>query len=86
MDALIPEVAQMGIAGLFFVMWWLERRDKTTSEKQVAKMTDVAGRACSLAEEAHEDRREMIQALQNNTEAMTVLTERIRALDTQQGG
>lgn len=66
MDSLIASLSQFGIAGLMFVMWWIERTEKFKQKKG--------------KEEAEFDRNSVLEALQNNTVAMTELKDEIRQL------
>ncbi len=81
MDEVIQHYAQYGIAGLFFIMWWIERRDKTKEKESREEMTRVADKSNEIAQEAHEDRRQMMEVVQQNTAAIVSLSEKIEAME-----
>lgn len=77
-EANLVDFLDYGIVGILFVMWWFERKDKTTEQKRADEAIAVAQRSNELAGEAHQDRRDMIAALERNTKAFTALQEEVK--------
>lgn len=56
-DQLLNLIGQYGIGGLFFVMWWFERRDRMTAESKVDRMATVVEANSSVIAEFREELR-----------------------------
>lgn len=68
--SIVPLLANLGLGGLFFFMWWMERKDKTTLQDLVKNVLDVV--------QSGKTREQILVDVTNaNTKAFTILTERI---------
>jgi len=65
---LLKAAIQLGVAGLFAVMWWYERADRLRSN-------GVAKRANDYAELLRQMSKQMFLVVERNSEAMTRLRE-----------
>ncbi len=72
MDDVLAQLPSFGVAGLLFVMWWFERKERTRS----ANALQAASRDASAKSEVSERLLDVIQA---NTEAVTALREELRS-------
>lgn len=92
MDAIWQHLPSLGIAGLLFVMWWLERQDRAVAAGALeaaggdtrrladdnAALRDVL-RANTVA--VTELRAELMQTRREAGEALRLILERLDALD-----
>ena len=65
--ALFKSAIELGVVGLMFVMWWLERKDRIGSEKREDVFKNLVIRAENREEE-------VINVIKENTKAITTLT------------
>lgn len=68
----LTELPSFGIAGLLFVMWWIERQERSRSW---AGLRDALHHAGQIAEV----NRHLLDVIRINTEALTALREELRA-------
>lgn len=68
----LTELASFGIAGLLFVMWWIERQERL---KALAVCTDAEHYAARFAEA----NRSLLDVVRANTEALAALREELRS-------
>lgn len=66
------ELASFGIAGLLFVMWWIERQERL---KALTTCTDAE----RYAVQAAEANRSLLDVVRANTEALAALREELRS-------
>ena len=68
MESVIAAAMQLGVGGIFGVMWWTERRDRVAAEaerkEQETRLTSVEA-----------DRMVLLDVVRENTEAVTALRE-----------
>lgn len=69
---LLRDAASLGIAGLLFVMWWLERQERG---RHVSHRHDVGQYAAQLGEL----NRNLLDIVRANTEALAALREELRS-------
>ncbi len=68
----ISQLPSLGIAGLLFVMWWVERQERT---RGTAGLHDALQYARQITDvNAH-----LLEVIRANTEALTALREELRA-------
>ena len=72
MGDVLAHLPSLGVAGLLFVMWWIERQERT---KAANGLKDALAHASQMAE--MNDR--LIDVIRANTEALTALREEFRA-------
>jgi hypothetical protein len=73
---LLKAIIELGIAGLLFVMWWNERKDRVKAEDERKEKDE-------LAREAHEDRATLIKVIENNAMINERLAQQIGELTTE---
>lgn len=66
------QVSSLGISGLLFVMWWLERQERSRTGSALREVGQHGGRQMEL-------NRHLLEVIQANTEALTALREELRA-------
>jgi len=71
-------VAQFGIVGMLFYMWWMERKDRIVSDAALTEQKADRKKLESLAEESNRLSASLISVIQANTKAITILTEQHR--------
>lgn len=64
---LVSKALELGIVGLMFVMWWLERKDRVTAERREDVFKSIVVRAENREEE-------VIGVIKENTKAITDLS------------
>jgi len=69
---LVAELPSFGIAGLLFVMWWLERGERARNAVGIREAMRDARR---ISEVNHE----LLDVIRANTEALTALREELRS-------
>ena len=67
--SILGNLQTLGIGGLFFVMWWMERRDKETAIKD--------------KDEARELVKDCTTAINNNSEVIRDFRDEMRTMRTQ---
>ncbi len=69
---LLTQLPSLGVAGLLFVMWWLERQDRTRSAAGVYDALQYAGQVAEV-------NRQLLDVVRTNTEALAALREEVHA-------
>lgn len=69
---LLAELPSLGIAGLLFVMWWIERQERVKSWTGLREALRHAGQVADV-------NRSLLDVVRINTEALTALREELRA-------
>lgn len=64
---LLGKALELGVVGLMFVMWWLERKDRVNTEKREDTFRSIVLRAENREEE-------VIGVIKENTKAITGLS------------
>lgn len=72
MSELLSELPSLGIAGLLFVMWWLERQERARSTDGLRAALEQAGRIADINQN-------LLDVIRANTEALAALREELRA-------
>ncbi len=72
MSDLLAELPSLGIAGLLFVMWWLERQDRARGTADLRSTLEHAGRIAEVNQS-------LLDVIRANTEALAALREELRA-------
>lgn len=67
MDQLVSEALKLGISGLFFIMWWMERKDGR-------KLEDILKEVTQMAQNSLKREEELLRVVKENTQAITKLT------------
>ncbi len=68
----LAEFASLGVAGLLFVMWWLERQERV---RTLTLYTDADRYAGQFAD----SNRSLLDVVRANTEALAALREELRS-------
>ena len=68
----LNQLPSFGISGLLFVMWWIERQERT---KAAAGLREALQYASQIAEL----NKSLLEVIRINTEALTALREELRA-------
>ena len=71
-DEVLRALPSLGISGLLFVMWWIERQERVRGTADVRE-------ALRFAEQGVELNERLIEVLRANTEAITALREELRS-------
>jgi hypothetical protein len=69
---LLSQLSSLGVAGLLFLMWWVERHERT---RGVAALAD----ALQYVRQVTDVNRSLLDVIQANTEALTGLREELRS-------
>jgi hypothetical protein len=73
---MIPEVLSqlpsLGISGLLFVMWWVERQERTRGTAALRDALHYVGQVAEV-------NKNLLDVIQANTEALTALREELRS-------
>lgn len=72
MDQILNYAVSLGISGLLFVMWWLERQERTRVSATVHDATLLTERLTGVNDQ-------LLEVIQQNTEALTALRGEIRS-------
>ncbi len=70
-DAL-SQLPSLGVAGLLFVMWWVERQERTRGTAALRDALQYVGQVTDV-------NRSLLDVIQANTEALTALREELRS-------
>jgi len=73
MDPIVKMIAELGIVGALFVMWWFERKDRLKAD-ETAKKCDVA------LNDVISTKQILMQIVEANTRAITSLCSQIETL------
>ncbi len=68
----LSQLPSLGIAGLLFVMWWIERQER-------ARSTGGLRDALQYAAQIADVNKSLLDVIRANTEALTALREELRA-------
>lgn len=71
-EGLLTQLSSLGVAGLLFVMWWLERQERTATADGLAQRSAEASVVVELSEQ-------LLEVVRANTEAITALRAELRA-------
>lgn len=71
-ESLMEQVASFGIAGLLFVMWWQERRERQ-------QITAAVPDAMSYAKQLANVNEQLLNVVRANTQVLAELREELRA-------
>lgn len=71
-DEVLRALPSLGISGLLFVMWWIERQERVRGTSDLRD-------ALRFAEQGVELNERLIEVLRANTEAITALREELRS-------
>ncbi len=69
---LLTQLPSLGVAGLLFVMWWIERQERTRSGAGLHEALQHAGRIAEVNQN-------LLEVIRANTEALTALREELRS-------
>jgi hypothetical protein len=69
---IISQLPSLGIAGLLFVMWWVERQERAGSTAGLREALHHAGQSAEINQN-------LLDVIRANTEALTALREELRA-------
>lgn len=69
---LIQQLPAFGVAGLLFVMWWVERSERQQADAGVREAASQTARSADVSDR-------LLSVVQANTEALTALRAEIRA-------
>lgn len=69
---LLAQLPSLGIAGLLFIMWWLERQDRV-------RTVDGLHDALQYARQLADLNRNLLDIVQTNTAALTTLRDELQA-------
>lgn len=69
---LIDQLASLGISGLFFVMWWFERAERSRLSASNAAATQRSDRQAELNDQ-------ILNVIRENADAAAALREELRA-------
>jgi hypothetical protein len=68
----LTQLPSLGVAGLLFVMWWIERQERTRAGAGLREALQYAGRIADVNQN-------LLDVIRANTEAVTALREELRA-------
>ncbi len=71
-DGLLPQLPSVGVAGLLFVMWWLERQERARGLNGLRDAVNYTNRALEMNDH-------LLDVIRSNTEALVALREELRA-------
>ncbi|MGE0481814.1 MAG: hypothetical protein AB7Q17_15220 [Phycisphaerae bacterium] len=70
LDQLIESLPSLGVAGLLFVMWWIERQERVRMQNGLADSLEAARQISGLNEQ-------LLDVVRANTEALGALREEL---------
>jgi hypothetical protein len=68
----LTQLPSLGISGLLFVMWWVERQERTRSTAGLQDALQYAGQVSEV-------NKNLLDVIRANTEALTALREELRS-------
>ncbi len=68
----LGQLPSLGISGLLFVMWWIERQERTKAATGLRESSQYASQIVEL-------NKSLLDVIRVNTEALTALREELRA-------
>jgi hypothetical protein len=72
LDQWMHQLASLGVSGLLFVMWWIERQERTSCQ---AGLQEALKHTATIAQLNSQ----LLDVVRSNTEALTGLREELRA-------
>jgi len=69
---LMSQLPSLGISGLLFVMWWIERQERARSAAGFREALQHAGKISEI-------NKQLLDVIRANTEALTALREELRS-------
>ena len=69
---MLSQLPSLGISGLLFVMWWVERQERTRSTAGLQDALQYAGQVAGV-------NKNLLDVIRANTEALTALREELRS-------
>lgn len=69
---LLTQLSSLGISGLLFVMWWLERQDRQRASAGLRDAAETGEQVSGLTSR-------VIEVIRANTEALTELRDELRS-------
>lgn len=69
---LLSQLPSLGICGLLFVMWWVERQERARGAAGVREALQYAGQVAEV-------NKNLLDVIRANTEALTALREELRS-------
>jgi hypothetical protein len=69
---MLSQLPSLGISGLLFVMWWIERQERTRSMAGLQDALQYAGHVAEV-------NKNLLDVIRANTEALTALREELRS-------
>jgi hypothetical protein len=71
-ESLIQHLPSLGVGGLLFVMWWVERQERLRGLSTVQESLQHTTRALEINDH-------LLDVIRSNTEALVALREELRA-------
>ena len=71
-EQVVQQLPSLGVSGLLFVMWWIERQERTRSQEGLSEALRHTAAIASLNSQ-------LLDVVRANTEALTALREELRA-------
>jgi hypothetical protein len=72
LNELLTQLPSLGIAGVLFVMWWIERNERTAGTGALRDALQQIGQVADV-------NANLLGVVQANTEALTALREELRS-------
>ena len=69
---LLSQLPSLGIAGVLFIMWWIERQERTRNAGGLNEALQRAGQVAEI-------NKHLLDVIRTNTEALTALREDLHA-------
>lgn len=70
MDPTFKLIAELGVIGLLFTMWWFERKDRLATEKKCDRLENVASQSVTTTGE-------LVKLVKESTAALVALKEEV---------
>jgi hypothetical protein len=71
-DAILPQLPSLGVSGLLFVMWWLERQERARGVNTMREAVNYTNRVLEINDH-------LLDVIRSNTEALVALREELRS-------
>jgi hypothetical protein len=72
LNEVLPQLPSLGIAGLLFVMWWIERQERTRGGAMVQQSGQRAAQLVEINDH-------LLDVIRCNTEALSALREELHS-------
>lgn len=69
---LIAQLPSLGISGLLFVMWWMERADRVKAAESLRDSAQTAAQMVAITDR-------LLEVIRSNTTALTELRDELRS-------